>query len=243
MLNHSQSPSSVAPPVTITPKKKMGSRRRRNSKPVEFSPQHQRAINEHLSITRNQPHRHYAHVPCKFFRQNACQAGNSCPFSHSLDVQTADQRPCEYYRRGHCKFGERCANAHIPPDQNKITPAQDDYDDDVFPSEEYYIPQEVSELLTPEERRRRRSSGASSGTSSLSLSSASSLSASLSLAPVRGSPWSPKMRLDPTLWNDAQGTLEPYLQPQVWYGGFSTSWADEGKSPHPQESYNGVFSN
>lgn len=192
--------------------------RRRNNKPsnsVEFSPQHQRAIDEHLTITRSQPRRHYAHVPCKFFLQGACQAGDSCPFSHSLDVRTADSKPCEYFLRGHCKFGSRCANAHVLPDKDNYE-QEDPTGQDVFPSEEYYIPQEVSELLTPEERRRRRSSGASSATSSLSLSSASSLSASLSLAPIRGSPWSPKTGLDPTLWSDVQS--------HYWYGGFPTHY-------------------
>jgi hypothetical protein len=25
-----------------------------------------------------------AHVPCRFFKQGACTAGDSCPFSHSM---------------------------------------------------------------------------------------------------------------------------------------------------------------
>ncbi|OQV01047.1 hypothetical protein CLAIMM_06464 [Cladophialophora immunda] len=49
------------------------------------------------------------HVPCKFFRQGACQAGNACPFSHSLDPMT-QQAPCKYFMKGNCKFGAKCRN-------------------------------------------------------------------------------------------------------------------------------------
>lgn len=38
------------------------------------------------------------HVPCKFFRQGTCQAGNACPFSHSLDPLT-HQAPCKYFSK------------------------------------------------------------------------------------------------------------------------------------------------
>lgn len=38
------------------------------------------------------------HVPCKFFRQGACQAGNACPFSHSLDPMS-HQAPCKYFMK------------------------------------------------------------------------------------------------------------------------------------------------
>ncbi len=43
-----------------------------------------------------------AHVPCKFFRQGACQAGSACPFSH--DLSTASETICKYFakvRRAH----------------------------------------------------------------------------------------------------------------------------------------------
>ncbi|KAI5837346.1 hypothetical protein DFP73DRAFT_487499 [Morchella snyderi] len=59
------------------------------------------------------------HVPCKFFRQGACQAGKACPFSHNLDPST-DQAPCKYFSKGNCKFGIKCALAHILPDGRKI---------------------------------------------------------------------------------------------------------------------------
>lgn len=55
----------------------------------------------------------YVHVPCKFFRQGACQAGEDCPFSHSVNVLTAEQTPCKYFEKGNCKFGDKCVNAHI----------------------------------------------------------------------------------------------------------------------------------
>jgi hypothetical protein len=38
-----------------------------------------------------------AHVPCKFFRQGACQAGNSCPFSH--DLASTNDNVCKYFAK------------------------------------------------------------------------------------------------------------------------------------------------
>lgn len=38
------------------------------------------------------------HVPCKFFRQGACQAGQACPFLHSTDT-TIDTAPCKYFTK------------------------------------------------------------------------------------------------------------------------------------------------
>ncbi|KAJ6258933.1 hypothetical protein Dda_5828 [Drechslerella dactyloides] len=60
-----------------------------------------------------------AHVPCKFFRQNQCQAGRSCPFSHSMDP-TTESTPCKYFQKGNCKFGGKCANAHVLPDGRRV---------------------------------------------------------------------------------------------------------------------------
>lgn len=40
------------------------------------------------------------HVPCKFFRQGACQAGSACPFSHSMDPIN-QQAPCKYFMKVH----------------------------------------------------------------------------------------------------------------------------------------------
>ncbi|ODQ79745.1 hypothetical protein BABINDRAFT_27675, partial [Babjeviella inositovora NRRL Y-12698] len=56
-----------------------------------------------------------SHVPCKFFRQGACQAGNACPFSHTLDT-TVETSPCKYFQKGNCRFGVKCALAHFLPD-------------------------------------------------------------------------------------------------------------------------------
>ncbi|AET38281.1 Lee1p Ecym_2562 [Eremothecium cymbalariae DBVPG len=90
---------------------------------VSFTPQHQKAIIEHLLLTKNStPQKNYSHVPCKFYRQGACQAGSSCPFSHSLNVLTADQTPCKYFEKGNCKFGVKCVNAHILPDGTRANP-------------------------------------------------------------------------------------------------------------------------
>lgn len=61
------------------------------------------------------------HVPCKFFRQGICQAGNSCPFSHNLEGSLgADKLPCKYFQKGNCKFGLKCALAHFLPDGTRV---------------------------------------------------------------------------------------------------------------------------
>lgn len=59
-----------------------------------------------------------SHVPCKFYRQGACQAGSSCPFSHA--DEGSDQTPCKYFLKGNCKFGSKCALAHILPDGRRV---------------------------------------------------------------------------------------------------------------------------
>ncbi|RLV95013.1 Zinc finger protein LEE1 [Spathaspora sp. JA1] len=62
-----------------------------------------------------------SHVPCKFFKQGICQAGNSCPFSHNLDGSlAADKLPCKYFQKGNCKFGLKCALAHFLPDGTRV---------------------------------------------------------------------------------------------------------------------------
>ncbi|KAH6638532.1 hypothetical protein BKA67DRAFT_528668 [Truncatella angustata] len=59
-----------------------------------------------------------SHVPCKFFRQGACQAGNACPFSH--DLGSASETVCKYFAKGNCKFGPKCANIHMLADGRRI---------------------------------------------------------------------------------------------------------------------------
>ncbi|TDZ14614.1 Protein cps3 [Colletotrichum orbiculare MAFF 240422] len=59
-----------------------------------------------------------SHVPCKFFRQGTCQAGNACPFSH--DLGAAAENICKYFAKGNCKFGPKCANIHVLPDGRRI---------------------------------------------------------------------------------------------------------------------------
>lgn len=62
-----------------------------------------------------------SHVPCKFFRQGICQAGDSCPFSHNLEGSLgADKLPCKYFQKGNCKFGLKCALAHYLPDGTRV---------------------------------------------------------------------------------------------------------------------------
>ncbi|CRK47392.1 hypothetical protein BN1723_007531 [Verticillium longisporum] len=38
-----------------------------------------------------------SHVPCKFFRQGACQAGSACPFSHDLGASA--ETICKYFAK------------------------------------------------------------------------------------------------------------------------------------------------
>ncbi|ELR03843.1 hypothetical protein VC83_04701 [Pseudogymnoascus destructans] len=59
-----------------------------------------------------------SHVPCKFFRQGACQAGKACPFSHDL-LSTTDN-VCKYFAKGNCKFGPKCANIHVLPNGQRV---------------------------------------------------------------------------------------------------------------------------
>ncbi|SCU95192.1 LANO_0E09604g1_1 [Lachancea nothofagi CBS 11611] len=90
-----------------------------------FSLNQQRAIFEHRLITKNSaPQKNYSHVPCRFFRQGTCQAGESCPFSHSLNLLAADATPCKYFERGHCRFGTKCANAHILANGTRVNPVR-----------------------------------------------------------------------------------------------------------------------
>ncbi|KAI9658778.1 MAG: hypothetical protein M1821_002338 [Bathelium mastoideum] len=60
-----------------------------------------------------------SHVPCKFFKQNACQAGKACPFLHSTEP-TTETAPCKYFAKGNCKFGAKCALAHILPNGQRV---------------------------------------------------------------------------------------------------------------------------
>ncbi|RKF55774.1 putative spindle poison sensitivity protein scp3 [Erysiphe neolycopersici] len=63
-----------------------------------------------------------SHVPCKFFRAGACQAGNSCPFSH--DPASTTDNICKYFAKGNCRFGPKCANVHVLPDGRRVNYAK-----------------------------------------------------------------------------------------------------------------------
>jgi len=43
-----------------------------------------------------------SHVPCKFFRQGACQAGSACPFSH--DISANADSVCKYFAKVSCSL-------------------------------------------------------------------------------------------------------------------------------------------
>lgn len=56
-------------------------------------------------------------VPCKFYRNNGCSAGDACPFAHTLPGEGQPKAVCQWYIKGSCRFGHRCALAHILPGQ------------------------------------------------------------------------------------------------------------------------------
>lgn len=56
-------------------------------------------------------------VPCKFFRNHGCSAGDACPFAHTLPGEGQPKAVCQWYIKGSCRFGHRCALAHILPGQ------------------------------------------------------------------------------------------------------------------------------
>lgn len=56
-------------------------------------------------------------VPCKFFRNNGCSAGDACPFAHTMPGEGQPKAVCQWYIKGSCRFGHRCALAHILPGQ------------------------------------------------------------------------------------------------------------------------------
>ncbi|ROT37787.1 hypothetical protein SODALDRAFT_174317 [Sodiomyces alkalinus F11] len=49
-----------------------------------------------------------SHVPCKFYRQGACQAGNACPFSHDLGASA--ETVCKYFAKV-LGLGSQCKEA------------------------------------------------------------------------------------------------------------------------------------
>ncbi|AOW01603.1 hypothetical protein B0I72DRAFT_136084 [Yarrowia lipolytica] len=81
-----------------------------------------------LSSSKGDKNKNLSHVPCKFFRQGACQAGDSCVFSHSVET-SLQQAPCKYFQKGTCKFGVKCALAHILPDGRVLNPRSQNYRD------------------------------------------------------------------------------------------------------------------
>ncbi|KAI3644075.1 hypothetical protein MP228_010239 [Amoeboaphelidium protococcarum] len=60
-------------------------------------------------------------VPCKFFKSGKCQAGEQCPFSHSLDNWTTVDGVCPFYLKGTCKFGDKCSLPHHLPSSPKTS--------------------------------------------------------------------------------------------------------------------------
>jgi len=75
---------------------------------------HRMNHHEKSSSSHHEKSKNVSHVPCKFFRQSICQAGDKCPFSHDLDNDSP--AICKYFQKGNCKFGSKCALAHVTPD-------------------------------------------------------------------------------------------------------------------------------
>ncbi|KAM0513184.1 hypothetical protein ACHAPE_008030 [Trichoderma viride] len=135
-IRHARSTSSplplhAAPPPASasTPASAPEKRRARLSSPIATMPEYRHMRSGSLSIpngSHGSSHHHSmprsppntSHVPCKFFRQGACQAGNACPFSH--DLGNAAENICKYFAKGNCKFGPKCANIHVLPDGRRI---------------------------------------------------------------------------------------------------------------------------
>lgn len=55
----------------------------------------------------------------------SCQAGSSCPFSHSTGETNNESPPlCKYFQKGNCKFGIKCALTHVLQDGSKVSSPQ-----------------------------------------------------------------------------------------------------------------------
>ncbi|KAJ5116478.1 Zinc finger CCCH-type [Penicillium angulare] len=114
---------SASRPPTSRPNRSGSDMRGRAPLPVPSGLQNGHSRNpSSLDMARSPPNpsnKNTRHVPCKFFRQGACQAGPACPFLHSTD-SAIDYAPCKYFSKGNCKFGAKCALAHILPDGRRV---------------------------------------------------------------------------------------------------------------------------
>ncbi|GLA31760.1 hypothetical protein ACMYSQ_003874 [Aspergillus niger] len=121
----SSSSSSSSSHAARPPPRVSGEMKSRAPLPVPSGPQalqngHSRNVSGFDMAARSPPNQsNTKHVPCKFFRQGACQAGPACPFLHSTDA-AIDYAPCKYFTKGNCKFGAKCALAHILPDGRRV---------------------------------------------------------------------------------------------------------------------------
>ncbi|BCS05148.1 putative spindle poison sensitivity protein Scp3 [Aspergillus luchuensis] len=124
-LPSSSSSSSSSSHAARPPPRVSGEMKSRAPLPVPSGPQalqngHSRNVSGFDMAARSPPNQsNTKHVPCKFFRQGACQAGPACPFLHSTDA-AIDYAPCKYFTKGNCKFGAKCALAHILPDGRRV---------------------------------------------------------------------------------------------------------------------------
>lgn len=96
-----------AVPVPAVPHSRMGNGHPANMRGMGFDgprspPNNKSERTWFLSVIRHDAalltHLGTSHVPCKFYRQGACQAGKACPFLHS-DEPLAERAPCKYFTK------------------------------------------------------------------------------------------------------------------------------------------------
>ncbi|VDK87156.1 unnamed protein product [Litomosoides sigmodontis] len=61
-------------------------------------------------------------ILCRYFANNICRAGSSCPFSH--DRNCKPDRTCRYYVIGKCAFGTSCRYDHKRPPLDGVKAAR-----------------------------------------------------------------------------------------------------------------------
>ncbi|OMJ26541.1 Protein cps3 [Smittium culicis] len=79
------------------------------------------------------------HIPCKFYKNGNCTAGDSCTFLH--DLSAFSEKPvCKYFAKGSCKYGNKCALLHTSTEISSPNPNQSfNYQDQQKPSPSIFI--------------------------------------------------------------------------------------------------------
>ncbi|OMJ28416.1 hypothetical protein AYI69_g2112 [Smittium culicis] len=79
------------------------------------------------------------HIPCKFYKNGNCTAGDSCSFLH--DLSAFSEKPvCKYFAKGSCKYGNKCALLHTSTELSSPNPNQSfNYQGQQKPSSSIFI--------------------------------------------------------------------------------------------------------